>query len=129
MHGEKIMPSPAVVVAQKDPSITLQLANELHAHFSRIVVANDPLELRTLLLRHQAKVAVVDLELVNPEDIRQLAHAFFNLTIVCTHRAPDERMWMTALGAGAVELCCPQDVRSILRASRTAIKPPLTVAA
>jgi hypothetical protein len=30
---------------------------------------------------------------------------FRNLAIVCTHRSPDERMWIVALEAGATELC------------------------
>jgi DNA-binding response OmpR family regulator len=114
------MPSPTIVIAQKDPNISQGLANDLHAHFARVVVADNALELRILLLRQQARVAVLDLELVNLEEVRQLSRTFGDLTIVCTHRSPDERMWMAALNAGAIEFCHPQDIRSILRAHRTA---------
>jgi DNA-binding NtrC family response regulator len=123
------MPSPTIVIAQNDPRIALGLANDLHAHFARVAVANSVMELRTVLLRHEARVAVLDLELLDMEDIRQLARTFEDLAIICTHRSPDERMWMDALKAGAVEFCHPQDLRSILRASRTAVNRHLSVAA
>jgi DNA-binding NtrC family response regulator len=124
------MPSPTVVIAQNDPNIAQELANDLHAHFARIVVASSASELRTLLLRHEARLAVLDLELINVDEVRQLAKIVSDLTIVCTHRSPDERMWMSALGAGAVEFCHPRDIRSILRASRSATtRDPMRIAA
>jgi DNA-binding NarL/FixJ family response regulator len=98
------------------------LANDLHAHFARVAVAQSAMELRALLLRHQARVAVLDLELVNIEDVRKLAESFDHLAIVCTHRSPDEQMWMAALNAGAVEFCHPQDLHCILHAPRTAVQ-------
>jgi DNA-binding NarL/FixJ family response regulator len=115
------MPSPTVVIAQSDPRVAQGLANDLHAHFVRVAVAQSAPELRALLLRHEARVAVLDLELVNIEEVRKLAGNFSDLAIVCTHRSPDEQMWMAALNAGAVEFCHPQDLHSILRASRTAV--------
>jgi DNA-binding response OmpR family regulator len=118
-----------VVIAQKDPGIAQGLANDLHAHFARVTVAADAVELRTLLLRHAARVAVLDLEVVKMEDVSQLARTFCNLTIICTHRSPDERTWIAALNAGAVEFCHPLDIPSILRASRTAVAAPLATAA
>ncbi len=123
------MPSPTIVIAQNDPSIAMELANDLQAHFVRIAVARNAEELRTMLLRHDARVAVLDLELLNLTEIRQLARMFNDLTIVCTHRSPDERMWMAALDAGAVEFCHPLDVHSILHASRMAPKQHLAIAA
>jgi DNA-binding NarL/FixJ family response regulator len=123
------MPPPTIVIAQNDPGIAHGLANDLHAHFANVAVAENEMELRTLLLRHEARVAVLDLELVNLEEVRQLACTFCNLTIVCTHRSPDDRMWMAALNAGAVEFCHPQDIRSILRVSSTAAKRLMPIAA
>jgi DNA-binding NtrC family response regulator len=123
------MPSPTIVVAQNDPTIARDLANDLHAHFARVAVAGNAVELRTMLRRHEARVAVLDLELVSLEEVRELARTFYDLTIVCTHRSPDERMWMAALDAGAVEFCHPYDLHSILRASRLAPHQHLAVAA
>jgi hypothetical protein len=45
------------------------------------------------------------------EEISQLVQVFKELTIICTHRLPDKRMWMDALNAGAVKFCRPQDIR------------------
>lgn len=123
------MPAPAIVIAQSDPAIARDLANDLHAHFARVVVATSAAELRTLLLRHEARVAVLDLEVVNLDEVRNLANSFEDLAIVCTHRSPDERMWMDALNSGAVEFCHPLDIRSILRASRTATHWKFAIAA
>jgi DNA-binding NtrC family response regulator len=107
----------------------MELAKDLHVHFARVVVAGSAMELRTVLLRHEARVAVLDVELLEMNEIRELARTFEELTIICTHRSPDERMWMESLRAGAVEFCHPLDLRSILRASRTAVNRHLTIAA
>ena len=117
-----------IVLAQHDQTIAKGLANNLYAYFARVVVAKSIVELRTLLLRHEARVAVLDLEVVNLEEIRKLSRTFDDLIIVCTHHSPDERMWITALNAGAVEFCHPQDIRSILRALRTAPKRQIAMA-
>lgn len=82
-----------------------------------------------MLLRHEARVAVLDLELLHLEEVRQLTQLFDDLTIVCTHRSPDERMWMSVMEAGAIEFCHPQDLHSILRAARMAAKLHLPLAA
>jgi len=123
------MQSPTVVIAQSDPGVVMELAKDLHVHFARVVVAGSAMELRTVLLRHEARVAVLDVELLVMNEIRELARTFEELTIICTHRSPDERMWMESLRAGAVEFCHPLDLRSILRASRTAVNRHLTIAA
>ena len=123
------MQSPTVVIAQSAPGVVMELAKDLHVHFARVVVAGSAMELRTVLLRHEARVAVLDVELLVMNEIRELARTFEELTIICTHRSPDERMWMESLRAGAVEFCHPLDLRSILRASRTAVNRHLTIAA
>jgi DNA-binding NtrC family response regulator len=115
------MPAPTVVISQRDPTIARELANSLQAHFARVVVAQNQTELRTLLMRHEARVAVLDLEIVSIEEIHKLSELFGDLVIVCTHHSPDEQMWMAALNSGAVEFCHPQDLRSILQASRMAV--------
>ena len=114
-----------IVIAQHDQSIAQGLANELHAHFTRVLVAESAVELHALLLRHRARAAVLDTETMSLEEISQLSSAFSDLAIVATHRSPDERMWMAALNAGALEFCHPLDIRSILRATRAAAKPTL----
>jgi DNA-binding NtrC family response regulator len=116
------MPAPIIVIAQSDPGVARDLAKDLHCHFAHVAVAQDPTELRTMLLQHEARVAVLDLDMVSMEDIRDLTGTFDDLVIVCTHHSPDEQMWMDALSAGAVEFCHPGDLHTILRAARSA--PP-----
>jgi hypothetical protein len=36
------------------------------------------------------------------------------LPIVCTHRVPDEEMWMAALTAGAADVCPSDDVGNVI---------------
>lgn len=122
------MPPPTVVIAQSDPTIAQELANQLRAHFARVTVAENAAKLRAMLLYHEAWMAVLDLEVVNLEEIRNLASTHSDLAIVATHRSPDERMWMAAVSAGAIEFCHPQDIRSILRASRAAPKRQMAMA-
>jgi DNA-binding response OmpR family regulator len=123
------MPSPTVVIAQNNPAIALGLADDLHAQFVRVAIAESAVELPAILARHEARMAVLDLELVDLEEVNRLARTFSDLAIVCTHRSPDERMWMAALNAGAVEFCHPQDVRSILRAWHTGSRRHMAAAA
>jgi len=92
-------------------------------------MAKNAMELHTMLLRNEARVAVLDLELVTLVEVNTLARTFEDLVVVCTHRSPDERMWMAALKSGAVEFCHPEDLRSILRAARTGAKQRLVPAA
>lgn len=117
------MPTPTVVIAQRDPIIERELANNLRAHFARVAVAHDAAELRAMLQHHEARLAVLDLELINIQAVQNLSALFGDLVIVCTHRTPDEQMWTAALNAGAVEFCHARDLRSILHAARLAVQP------
>jgi DNA-binding NarL/FixJ family response regulator len=121
------MPSPTIVIAQHDPGIAKGLARDLCPHFARVLLAEDARALRDLLQHHEARVAVLDLELISIEEVHRLSALFGDLLIVCTHRSPDEQMWTAALNAGAAEFCHPQDLRTILHASRTATPMRATV--
>ncbi len=116
------MPSPAVVVLQHDPVVAAGLAKNLRTYFDEVWVSESGQELSEILLRNKPRLAVLDLELVPLEEVRSLSTVLENLTIVCTHRSPDEQMWAAALAAGAFELCHPCDVPTILRAWREAAK-------
>jgi hypothetical protein len=47
-------------------------------------------------------------------DVRDLHHDFPSLPIVCTHRIPDEKLWIAALDAGAIDVCPTTDVNHAL---------------
>jgi DNA-binding NarL/FixJ family response regulator len=47
-------------------------------------------------------------------DVRDLHDDFPSLPIVCTHRLPDEELWIAALEAGASDVCQSDDVQNVL---------------
>jgi DNA-binding NarL/FixJ family response regulator len=47
-------------------------------------------------------------------DVRNLHDDFPSLPIVCTHRVPDEELWIAAMEAGASDVCQADDVAKVL---------------
>lgn len=107
----------SVVVAQSDPQSAQWLAKSLCNHFRVVNIAAAIDELRHAIPRHRADVAIVDLELVGFEEIRQIRLEFPATIVVCTHRLADEKMWAAALAAGATDCCYNSDVRAIVLAA------------
>jgi hypothetical protein len=58
---------------------------------------------------------ILDIEHSRLADVENLHRDFPALPIVCTHRIPDEEMWMAALEAGAVDVCPVDDVNNVLK--------------
>ena len=111
-----MLPLTAVVV-QSDPESAAALAASLLRHFHTVRVAGSLEEVRAAIPRHRADFAVVDLELVGMAAIQQLRRDFASLSIVCTHRLPDENLSTSAQAAGALDCCHASDVRSIVLAA------------
>ena len=104
----------SVVVLQKDPAIALSLAGGLRSLFHSVHVAGSENELCDLVAQNPPEVAVLDVEGLQFADVEKLHQDFPSLSILCTHRVPDEEMWMAALEAGAVDVCPSYDVEAIL---------------
>jgi DNA-binding NarL/FixJ family response regulator len=104
----------SVVVLQKDPAIAQSLAAGLRSLFQSVHVAGSDRELRDLVAQNLPEVAVLDVEGLQFSDVEKLHQDFPSLSILCTHRVPDEEMWMAALEAGAVDVCPSYDVEAIL---------------
>jgi DNA-binding response OmpR family regulator len=104
----------SVVVLQKDPAIAQSLAAGLRSLFQSVHVADSDRELRDLVTQNLPEVAVLDVEGLQFSDVEKLHQDFPSLSILCTHRVPDEEMWMAALEAGAVDVCPSYDVEAIL---------------
>jgi DNA-binding NarL/FixJ family response regulator len=107
----------SVVIAQGNLVMADSLAKSLYNHFRVVNVVGNVLDLRESIPRNRADVAIVDLELAGILDVQELRKEFPGITIVCTHRVADEKMWTDALTAGAADCCYSSDVRAIVLAA------------
>jgi DNA-binding response OmpR family regulator len=102
-----------VVLLEKDPRVARSLAGGLHPHFS-VDVTGSREELRDKVARNQPEAVVLNIEFWRLTEVESLHRDFPKLPIVCTHRIPDEEMWMAALEAGASDVCPTDDVGNVL---------------
>jgi DNA-binding NarL/FixJ family response regulator len=107
----------SVVLLQGDPVVAQSLTNSLLTSFRSVHSVPSMGELRTSILKHRARVAILDMELASLPELEQLSHEFPGLSVVCTHRLADEEMWTAALSAGASDICPTYDTHSILSAA------------
>ncbi len=102
-----------IVVLEKDPGVARSLAGGLRPHFSVHVIRSRE-ELRDNLARTHPDAVVLNIEYWRLTDVESLHRDFPTMPIVCTHRIPDEAMWMAALEAGASDVCPADDVANVL---------------
>jgi DNA-binding response OmpR family regulator len=107
----------SVVLLEKDPKVARSLAVGLRPHFSVHVIQSRE-ELRERLIKNHPEAVVLDIEYWRLTDVESLRHDFPEMPIVCTHRIPDEEMWMAALEAGATDVCPADDVENVLTSVR-----------
>jgi len=107
----------SVVVLEKDPRVARSLAGGLRPHFS-VHVIHSREELRERLAQNLPEAVVLNIEYWRLTDVENLHHDFPEVPIVCTHRIPDEEMWMAALEAGASDVCPADDVQNVLTSVR-----------
>ncbi len=103
----------SVVVLEKDPNVARTLAGGLRPHFA-VHVTRSREELRDNVARTHPEAVVLNIEHWLLADVESLHRDFPSLPIVCTHRIPDEEMWMAALAAGASDVCPADDVANVL---------------
>jgi chemotaxis response regulator CheB len=84
-------------------------------------VAHSREELRERLTQNHPEAVVLNIEYSRLTDVESLHHDFPEVPIVCTHRIPDEEMWMAALEAGASDVCPADDVESVLTSVRRGV--------
>ena len=89
------------------------LAGGLHPHFS-VHLTQSREELRDNVVRNNPEAVVLNIEYWRLTDVENLHRDFPGLSIVCTHRIPDEEMWMAALEAGASDVCPTDDIANLL---------------
>lgn len=103
----------SVVLLEKDPGVARSLAGGLRPHFAVLVTGSHE-ELLDKVARNHPQAVVLNIEHWNLADVESLHQDFPQLSIVCTHRIPDEEMWMAALAAGASDVCPAGDVGNVL---------------
>lgn len=103
-----------VAVFEKDPNLARFLAGGLQSHFESVILIESREKLRDGLAQSRPQALVLDLEFGRLADVASLHRDFPELTIVCTHRIPDEELWMAALEAGATDVCPVDDLENLL---------------
>lgn len=104
----------SVVVFESDTRVAQSLAGGLSTHFHSVLMTRSGAELRERVIRNRPAVVIVDLEHSRLTDVRNLRDDFPTLPIVCTHRLPDEELWIAAMEAGASDVCPADDVQNVL---------------
>jgi DNA-binding response OmpR family regulator len=118
----------SVVVLETDPKVARTLAGGLRPHFS-VHVTHSREELRDNVARNHPEAVVLNIEFWRLDDVESLHNDFPSLPIVCTHRIPDEEMWMAALAAGASDVCPADDVANVLTSVLRSMELSRTAAA
>src|SRR5271155_1251240 len=103
-----------VVVIESDAGVAKTLSGRLSSHFRSIHLARSGEGLRERVARNRPEAVILDMEYSHLSDVRDLRNDFPSLPIVCTHRIPDEELWIAALEAGASDVCPADDVQNVL---------------
>ncbi|MFZ0318580.1 MAG: hypothetical protein WAL56_05590 [Candidatus Sulfotelmatobacter sp.] len=106
----------SVVVLETDPRVAQSLAGKLSSYFNAVHLTLSGEEMRERVAKNRPEAVVLDIENSHLTDVRGLHHDFPSLPIVCTHRLPDEELWVAALEAGASDVCPSDDVQNVLSA-------------
>jgi DNA-binding response OmpR family regulator len=104
----------SVVVLESDPKFAQSLAGGLSSHFHSVHFTRSKDEFRERVRKNRPEAVILDMESSRLSDVRNLRHDFPSLPIVCTHRIPDEEMWIAAMEAGASDVCAADDVPEVL---------------
>ncbi len=104
----------SVILFAKDPGVAHSLVGGLRSHFQAVLVENSHHDLRDTVAKNRPQAVVLDIEGSRLSEVEALRSHFPSLPIVCTHRVPDEDLWMAALQAGASDVCPADDVKDVL---------------
>ena len=104
----------SVIVLEQDPKLARSLAGGLRPHFHSVHLTRSHDEMRKKVAANRPDAVVLDIEHWRLTDVQTLRRDFPALSIICTHRVPDEEMWMAAMEAGASDVCPSDDVATVL---------------
>src|SRR5208283_6082955 len=111
------MPPISVVLAHEESALLQTLAGSSRKQFLNLATVNAAPEVREVVARLRAQLAVVDLEIVNLSELGELCREFPATAFVSTHRLADDVMWSQSLAAGAVDCRLASDIPRILEAA------------
>jgi DNA-binding NtrC family response regulator len=109
------MPTMTILLAEQDPVAARTLAATLDSQLCSVKMFISLHELRAALLQVRADAVIADLETVSLTEVAGLCRDF-RLPVICTHRIPDDELWMASIDAGAIDVCEKSDVHSLLGA-------------
>jgi len=112
----------SVIVLETDRRVAESLAGELSSYFPYIHLSCSEDDLRERLANNRPAVVILDVEAIHLSDVRNLHEDFPSLPIVCTHRLPDEDLWVAALEAGASDVCRAGDTRTVLKSALRSVE-------
>ena len=101
-----------VVVLENDSKVAQSLRLSSQFHSIDLIRSGD--ELRERIAKNKPEAVILDMEYSRLTDVRNLHQDFPSLPIVCTHRNPDDELWIAALEAGASDVCRSDDVENVL---------------
>jgi DNA-binding NtrC family response regulator len=104
----------SVIVLESDSSVAQALAGGLSSHLHSVQMTRSGEELRERVAENHPAVVILDMECSHLSDVRTLHHDFPSMPIVCTHRVPDDDLWIAAMDAGATDVCATDDVQKVL---------------
>src|SRR5271169_1262273 len=119
----------SVIVLENNSSVATSLAGGLSSHFHSVQLTHSGAELRERVVKNQPAVVILDMEYSRLADVQNLHHDFPSLPIVCTHRIPDEELWLAALEAGASDVCASDDVQNVLFSALRSVEVAQSAAA
>jgi hypothetical protein len=108
------MPPVRVVIASNIDDLPKLPLLSPHSAQQNLTTVHAVQDIRTIVPRLRAQLAIVNLELVKFSELAELCREFPATAFVCVHRLADDAIWMQALAAGAVDCCVTADLSRIL---------------
>ena len=109
-------PLSAIVVHQSEAPAQI-LAESLRQHLRFVSTAASYTEGYDQAKLHRAQLMILDLETIPLTQVAVLLKELPGITIVCTHRSADDRVFDDVLAAGAADCCLESDIRAIVHAA------------
>jgi len=103
-----------VVLANPNQELPKSVLTATRRELPNFATVHAPAEIREMVPRLRAQLAVVDLEMITYQELTELCREFPATAFVCIHRLADDAMWAQSLAAGAVDCCSATDLPWIL---------------